>query len=52
MIDKLNFGKLNGLVPAIVQDASSSQVLMVGFMNRDAVARTMEERFVTFWSRT
>jgi phosphoribosyl-ATP pyrophosphohydrolase/phosphoribosyl-AMP cyclohydrolase len=52
MIDKLNFGKLNGLVPAIIQDASSSQVLMVGFMNRDAVARTMEERLVTFWSRT
>jgi len=52
MIDKLNFGKLNGLVPAIIQDASSSQVLMVGFMNRDAVAKTIEERLVTFWSRT
>lgn len=52
MIDTLNFGKLNGLVPAIVQDASTSQVLMVGFMNRDAVAKTIEERLVTFWSRT
>lgn len=52
MIDKLNFGKLNGLVPAIVQDASTSQVLMVGFMNRDAVARTIKEKLVTFWSRT
>ena len=52
MIDKLNFGKLNGLVPAIVQDASTSQVLMVGFMNRDAVAMTIEKNLVTFWSRT
>ena len=52
MIDKLNFGKLNGLVPAIVQDADTSQVLMVGFMNRHAVAKTIEERRVTFWSRT
>lgn len=52
MIDKLNFGKLNGLVPAIVQDASTSQVLMVGFMNRNAVAMTIEKRLVIFWSRT
>jgi len=52
MIDKLNFGKLNGLIPAVIQDASTSQVLMVGFMNRDAVAKTIEERRVTFWSRT
>jgi phosphoribosyl-ATP pyrophosphohydrolase/phosphoribosyl-AMP cyclohydrolase len=52
MIDKLNFGKLNGLVPAIVQDAATSQVLMVGFMNRDAVAMTIEKNLVTFWSRT
>jgi phosphoribosyl-ATP pyrophosphohydrolase/phosphoribosyl-AMP cyclohydrolase len=52
MIDKLNFGKLNGLIPAVVQDASTSQVLMVGFMNREAVAKTVEEGRVTFWSRT
>jgi phosphoribosyl-ATP pyrophosphohydrolase/phosphoribosyl-AMP cyclohydrolase len=52
MIDKLNFDKLNGLVPAIVQDATTRQVLMVGFMNREAVAETLKEKKVTFWSRT
>lgn len=52
MIDKLNFAKLNGLVPAIVQDVVTRQVLMVGFMNREAVERTLRDRRVTFWSRT
>jgi phosphoribosyl-AMP cyclohydrolase / phosphoribosyl-ATP pyrophosphohydrolase len=52
MIDTLNFGKLNGLVPAIVQDASTRQVLMVGFMNREAAEKTLQEGRVTFWSRT
>lgn len=52
MIDKLNFAKLNGLVPAIVQDTVTRQVLMVGFMNREAVERTLRDRRVTFWSRT
>jgi len=52
MIDALNFGKLNGLIPAIIQDASSNQVLMVGFMNREAAQKTLQERRVTFWSRT
>ncbi len=52
MIDKLNFAKLNGLIPAIVQDTVTRQVLMVGFMNREAVERTLSDRRVTFWSRT
>jgi phosphoribosyl-ATP pyrophosphohydrolase/phosphoribosyl-AMP cyclohydrolase len=52
MTDKLNFAKLNGLVPAIIQDITTNQVLMVGFMNREAVERTMKEKMVTFWSRT
>ena len=52
MIDKLNFEKLGGLVPAIVQDARTSQVLMVGFMNRDALKKTLDDKKVTFWSRT
>lgn len=52
MIEKLNFGKLNGLVPAVVQDATTHQVLMVGFMNREAVEATLRNRKVTFWSRT
>lgn len=52
MIEKLNFEKLNGLIPAIIQDSTTSQVLMVGFMNREALAKTLQERKVTFWSRT
>jgi phosphoribosyl-ATP pyrophosphohydrolase/phosphoribosyl-AMP cyclohydrolase len=52
MIDDLDFSKLNGLIPAVIQDVSTHQVLMVGFMNREAVAKTLDERRVTFWSRT
>jgi phosphoribosyl-AMP cyclohydrolase len=42
----------NGLVPAIVQDVDTQQVLMLGFMNADAVKRTLEENRVCFWSRS
>jgi phosphoribosyl-AMP cyclohydrolase / phosphoribosyl-ATP pyrophosphohydrolase len=52
MIDKLNFEKLNGLIPAIVQDSRTNQVLMIGFMNREAIEKTLAEKKVTFWSRT
>jgi len=52
VIESLNFKKLNGLVPAVVQDARSHQVLMVGFMNREALDKTMADKKVTFWSRT
>jgi phosphoribosyl-ATP pyrophosphohydrolase/phosphoribosyl-AMP cyclohydrolase len=52
MIDQLNFSKLNGLIPAVIQDATTRQVLMVGFMNREAVERTMNEKAAVFWSRT
>ncbi|HVN49637.1 MAG TPA: bifunctional phosphoribosyl-AMP cyclohydrolase/phosphoribosyl-ATP diphosphatase HisIE [Bacteroidota bacterium] len=52
VIDQLNFSKLNGLVPAIVQDARTKQVLMVGFMNREAAEKTLADKRVTFWSRT
>jgi phosphoribosyl-AMP cyclohydrolase len=48
----MDFSKLNGLVPAVVQDAESREVLMVGFMNEDALARTRETGFVTFYSRS
>ena len=41
-----------GLIPAVVQDAESAEVLMVGFMNEDALARTQRTGFVTFFSRT
>jgi phosphoribosyl-ATP pyrophosphohydrolase/phosphoribosyl-AMP cyclohydrolase len=52
MIDRLNFEKMNGLVPAVIQDATTRRVLMVGFMNREALKRTLLEQKVTFWSRT
>ena len=48
----MDFNKFQGLVPAVVQDADSSEVLMVGFMNEDALARTRESGYVTFFSRT
>lgn len=42
----------DGLVPAIVQDAATRRVLMLGYMNRDAAERTLETGLVTFWSRS
>ncbi len=48
----LNFDKLNGLIPAVVQDASTDKVLMVGFMNREALEKTRKTGMVTFYSRT
>jgi phosphoribosyl-ATP pyrophosphohydrolase/phosphoribosyl-AMP cyclohydrolase len=48
----MDFSKFQGLVPAVVQDADSNEVLMVGFMNEDALARTRESGYVTFFSRT
>ena len=48
----MDFTKLNGLIPAVVQDATSGEVLMVGFMNEDAWALTRETGYVTFFSRT
>src|SRR6202035_5325802 len=49
---KLDFAKMDGLLPAIVQDAVSGEVLMVGFLNELSYAKTLETGFVTFWSRT
>ena len=49
---ELDFGKMNGLLPVVVQDCADGEVLMVGFMNREALDRTMEKGFVTFFSRT
>lgn len=48
----LDWDKGNGLLPAIVQDADTGQVLMLGYMNRDALRRTLGEGRVTFFSRT
>ena len=43
---------MGGLVPAIIQDAVTKNVLMLGFMNHDAYAKTLETGNVTFWSRS
>ena len=48
----MDFSKLNGLIPAVVQDDETNEVLMVGFMNDVALARTRETGYVTFFSRT
>ncbi len=48
----MDFSKWNGLVPAVVQDEVSNEVLMVGFMNDAALTRTRETGYVTFFSRT
>ena len=48
----MDFSKLDGLIPAVVQDDRTSEVLMVGFMNDAALKRTRETGFATFFSRT
>ncbi|MFK7955719.1 MAG: bifunctional phosphoribosyl-AMP cyclohydrolase/phosphoribosyl-ATP diphosphatase HisIE [Lysobacterales bacterium] len=47
-----DFEKMNGMIPAIVQDASSGQVLMLGYMNEDALNKTRDCGLVTFYSRS
>jgi phosphoribosyl-AMP cyclohydrolase len=49
---QIDFDKMGGLAPAIVQDAANGEVLMVGFMNQAAFEKTLETGFVTFYSRT
>lgn len=49
---QLDFTKLNGLIPAVIQDNTTNVVLMLGFMNEEAVAKTEETGQVTFFSRT
>jgi phosphoribosyl-AMP cyclohydrolase len=48
----MDFDKLNGLIPAVIQDDESGEVLMVGFMNDEALRKTRETGFATFFSRT
>jgi phosphoribosyl-ATP pyrophosphohydrolase/phosphoribosyl-AMP cyclohydrolase len=52
MNHEIDFDKMQGLAPAIVQDAASNEVLMLGFMNREACERTLSTGYVTFFSRT
>lgn len=49
---EIDFEKMNGLVPAIIQDADTKNVLMLGFMNKEAFEKTLETKKVTFYSRT
>ena len=48
----MDYSKLDGLIPAVIQDADSSEVLMVGFMNDVALAETRRTGYATFFSRT
>lgn len=49
---EIDFDKMQGLAPAVIQDANTGELLMVGFMNRDALEKTLRTAFVTFYSRT
>jgi phosphoribosyl-AMP cyclohydrolase len=48
----MDFTKLGGLIPAVIQDVGTHEVLMVGFMNQEAFDRTRESGFATFFSRS
>jgi phosphoribosyl-AMP cyclohydrolase len=48
----MDYTKLDGLIPAVIQDAQSAEVLMVGFMNEGALAETRRTGYATFFSRT
>ena len=51
-LDGIDWAKMNGLMPAIVQDRRSGRVLMLGYMNRDALEATLDSGFATFFSRS
>ena len=52
MTIEIDFDKMQGLAPAVIQDADSGEILMLGFMNDEAFERTRSEGYVTFFSRT
>ncbi len=49
---QIDFGKMDGLVPGMVQDAHTGEILMLGFLNETSYQKSLESGFVTFWSRT
>ena len=49
---KPDFDKMNGLIPVIIQDVKTNEILMLGFMNKEAFEKTIKTNKVTFWSRT
>jgi phosphoribosyl-AMP cyclohydrolase len=48
----IDFEKMDGLVPGMVQDAKTGEILMLGFLNKVSYEKTLESGYVTFWSRT
>jgi len=48
----IDFEKMDGLVPGVVQDAKTGEMLMLGFLNETSYQKTLESGYVTFWSRT
>jgi phosphoribosyl-ATP pyrophosphohydrolase/phosphoribosyl-AMP cyclohydrolase len=52
MLEQLDFSKGDGLIPAIVQDHQTAKVLMLGYMNEESLKKTLEEKVVTFFSRS
>lgn len=52
MLENLDFEKVNGLMPCIIQDEATQKVLMLGYMNKEALEKTQTENRVTFFSRT
>ena len=51
-LPKIDFAKTEGMVPGIVQDAKTGEMLMLGFLNEVSYQKTLETGFVTFWSRS
>jgi phosphoribosyl-ATP pyrophosphohydrolase/phosphoribosyl-AMP cyclohydrolase len=49
---QIDFEKTDGLVPGIVQDAATGELLMLGFLNSESYQKTLESGYVTFWSRS
>ena len=52
IVRKIDFKKMKGLMPVIVQDYKTKEVLMLGFMNKEALKKSLKEGKVTYWSRT
>jgi len=52
LLGKVDFKKCNGLVPAVVQDIETGEVLMLAYMNREALLKTLETGYAHFWSRS
>lgn len=49
---KIQFQKLGGLIPAVIQDRKTKKILMLGFMNKEALKKTLKTRTTWFWSRS